>query len=162
MDKIYLNLTNGIEFINNFSNYKFVRIQSCSLERHCWNKIIRELDYNFLMDLALGYNVVVYDTTNNKNESRAMYQGIPFIKYVLEKRWFGNPNIPKVKGMNVEKLFLEGYNKLDYLNKKKLDYVKKYLNTNKINLNWKCKSTIHDGNYDFYIKLLQDKVKKNE
>ena len=90
--KTYLNLTNGIEFLDKFNarveDIKFVRIQSCACERHLWDKLINDLDYNFLLDLALGYEVVVWDTSARKRESRAMYQGLKLIEYVLNKIWF--------------------------------------------------------------------------
>lgn len=53
----YLNLTNGIDFIPELSSknfdYKFVRIQSSLCERHCFNQLLQDLDYNFLFDIAL-------------------------------------------------------------------------------------------------------------
>ena len=56
MIKYYLNLTNGIEFLDNpdfNEDYRFVRIQSTTCERHLWNKLLSDLDYNFLLDLLL-------------------------------------------------------------------------------------------------------------
>lgn len=48
----YLNLTNGLEYLDEIQNYKLVRIQSSLCERKCWDKLIQDLDYNFLFDLA--------------------------------------------------------------------------------------------------------------
>lgn len=53
MVNYYLNLTNGIEFLDrpdfNIKEYKFVRIQSTACEKHLWDKILMDLDYNFLL-----------------------------------------------------------------------------------------------------------------
>ena len=55
MVNYYLNLTNGIEFLDrpdfNIKEYKFVRIQSTACEKHLWDKILMDLDYNFLLDI---------------------------------------------------------------------------------------------------------------
>ena len=52
MKRYYLNLTNGIEFLDNpdfNEDYRFVRIQSTVCERHLWDKLLSDLDYNFLL-----------------------------------------------------------------------------------------------------------------
>lgn len=155
--RIYLNLTNGIEFLedNNLNNnYKFVRIQSSACERHLWDKIIRELDYNFLIDIALGYEVVVYDTSQRKNESRAMYQGLKFIEYVLNRVWLHKKIDIKVKEINVKDYFEEAYLSIPDSTIIRLKYVKKFLNTDTIRLKSICKNTIHDGDYDYYRNVL--------
>ena len=60
---IYLNLTNGIEALEILkpANLRFVRIQSTACEQKRWDFILQDLDYSFLMDIALGENVTVVD-----------------------------------------------------------------------------------------------------
>lgn len=87
--KRYVNLTNSIEAISqlNLSDYSFIRIQSTICEQKLWDRLIQDLDYDFLMNVALGNKCVVYDYGANKPIPRAIYQGLEFIKYVLHKRW---------------------------------------------------------------------------
>ena len=68
----YLNLTNGLEYINEIPNYKLVRIQSTYCEQKLFDRMIQDLDYNFLFDIAQGNTVRIYDTSSNKKQSRAL------------------------------------------------------------------------------------------
>lgn len=154
--KSYLNLTNGIEFLEDSSNidFKFIRIQSTACEQHMWDKIILDLDYNFLLDLALGYKVIVYDTSSKKKESRAMYQGLKFVEYILNRIWFDKSIDIEVKNINVKKYFEKEYQNLSEAAIKKVKYIKKFLDTDKVYLTSVCKSTLHDGDYDYYKSVL--------
>lgn len=131
----YLNLTNGIEFVNKFDNAKLIRIQSSALESSCFDKVIYELDYQFLMDLAQGHIITVVDASSKHEKSRSIWQGLPWIEYVLNRRWFNiNPQkvkiYRKIKSNNVKIHFEHEYKKLSKLTKLKLDYVKNFLNPN--------------------------------
>lgn len=155
--KVYLNLTNGIDFLEDpdfKEDYKFVRIQSSACERHCWDKILMELDYNFLMDVALGYNVIVYDTSNKRIVSRALYQGLAFVNYALNRIWLNKIVKPDVKGMDCSEYFNEEFLKIKDKSLKKIKYVKKFLNTDKLHLGYIGKQTTHDGDYTYYKNLL--------
>lgn len=154
----YINLTSGLEFLEEIPDARFIRIQSSLCESKAWSKLIEDLDYDFLINLAQGKVVFVYDTSRNKKISRALYQGLEFIRYVLERRWFGNHNIKAiVRGNDATEYFMQEYNKLSDRAKKKLDYVKKFLNTNKIYLKGMCKKSLHDGDYKYYKNLLGGK-----
>lgn len=158
--KFYLNLTNGIEFLSeeNFKeNYKFVRIQSCSCERHLWNKILLDLDYNFLIDVALGYRVVVCDASPHKVFSRALYQGVEFINYALNRILLNKEIKCFVKDMDVTKYFREQFKNLDKKTIKKIKYIRKFLNTDKIEIVCVGTNTKHDGDYEYFKKLLIEK-----
>lgn len=140
-----------------FENFKLIRLQSTLCERHCWDKIIQDLDYSFLFDLALGKNVIVYDTSRNKNVSRALYQGLEFVRYVLWRRWFDVEIISSIKGQEVTKYFNSQYKRLDRRTKAKIDYVKKFLNTSMINLTYVCGKSDHDGDYEYYRRKLGER-----
>lgn len=150
----YLNLTNGLKYLNEVGEYKVIRIQSTLCEAKCWDKLINDLDYNFLLDLAQGNTVEIYDTSSKKNMSRALYQGVEFIKYTLNKRWFDREELTYVNGFDVTTYFRQEYCKLSQNTKKKLDYVKKFLNTDKIYIEIYCKKSLHDGEYEYFRKLL--------
>lgn len=151
----YFNLTNGLEFLEEIKDFKFVRIQSTLCEAKCWDKLILDLDYNFLIDLAQGNTVYVYDTSRNKKQSRAIYQGLEFIRYVLYRKWLNVQIEAYVKHNKVTDYFEIQYNSLSVAAKKKLDYVKKFLNTNEIKLQGYCKKSLHDGQYEYFKNILK-------
>ena len=75
---IYLNLTNGIEALEclkpaNLNASNLVRIQSTACEQKRWDFILQDLDYSFLMDIALGENVTVVDYSAKKENTRVFY-----------------------------------------------------------------------------------------
>jgi len=161
MTKNYLNLTNGIEYIPTLNNnYSFIRIQSTMCEQKNWDRIIQELDYDFLMNLAIGNECIIYDCGARKEIPRAIYQGSEFIKYVLFKRWYGveyKTDISRTnkehKRKNCNKYFEKCYHNLDDKTKKKLDYFKPYLYGD-IYLKTVSKSTSKDGDKEYYKEIL--------
>ena len=160
MVKVYLNLTNGIEFLDNelmqARVYDFIRIQSTACEQKRWDFVIQDLDYGFLMDIALGYDVYVVDFGASKDTSRAVYQGVEFIKYVLNRRWLNTTIVSKVRGNDCSNYFDECYRNLDKRTLKKLDYFKKFLLTESINLYGQSQSTSKDGDYEYYKNILKE------
>lgn len=155
----YLNLTNGLEALQGMKlrDVKFVRIQSTKCEQKDWSFIIEDLDYQFLFDLALGRKVVVIDFSVKKEKTRAIYQGLPWIIYVLNRRWFDREITSFVKQNNVTKYFRSIYHILPERTKKKLDYVKKFLSTDKIYLYGACEKTKLDSKYEVYKDILYNK-----
>jgi hypothetical protein len=157
--KYYLNLTNGIEWIPDLDvsikDIGCIRIQSTKCEQKDWSYIIEDLDYQFLLDLALGEDVIVLDCSPKKDVSRALYQGVEWIKYVLNRRWFDREENCFVNGNKVNNYFTEEYKLLSRRAKNKLDYVKKFIITDKIYLQGMCKSTSMDSNYEGYKQILK-------
>lgn len=78
-----------------------------------------------------------------------------FIKFVLYKIWLDEDYKPFVNGHDCSDYFKNEYNKLDDKTKKKLRYVKKFLNTNKLDILCICKQTKHDGDYSYYADMLR-------
>ena len=155
----YLNLTNGIEFIpklSEHSNLKFIRIQSTACEQKRWDFVLQELDYSFLLDLALGNNVTVVDYGANKEVSRACYQGVEWIKYALNNCWFGKDEKVFVRGTDATNYFGECYAKLDKRTLKKLNYFKKFLATGSLHLDYQSTNTDKDGDYEYYKAILEE------
>jgi len=152
----FINLSNGFLAIPLFDlkEVSFLRIQSTACEQKRWSNILNDLDSNFLMSLALGYKCKVYDFSERKPCTRAVYQGLEWVIYVLNRRWFDKEIIPYVKNNNVQLYFRECYNKLTKIEKGKIDFYKKFLNTNKLNI-----ETI-SGNVRDCIKKLQEKKLK--
>lgn len=177
MTKHYLNLTNGVEWLeeikNNKEPYSFIRIQSTTLERKNYLKLFNDLDHDFLLHLAIGFKCFVYDCGTNRPFSKTIYYGIPLIKYVLNRRWFDlNPdtinrlNRDGSQGENVINQYNKIYDELFRWDqsiikenlKKKLDYYKRYLTGNQIYLEGVSRSTENDGNYKFYSEILKNKL----
>ena len=155
----FINLTNGIEAIERFglTDYQFVRIQSSICEAKHWERLLEQMDDNLLMNLALGNHCVIYDFSANKEIPRALYQGVAFLEFVLERRWF-NRNSPMVirRMINNDTYYENAYQKIqrNKLIKKKLDYFKKFLIAKNLNITIKYGHTDLDSRYDEYRKIL--------
>jgi len=154
----FINLTNGIEYLPEIGPIDgFVRIQSTACEQKRWWRIIRDLDYTFLLAVASGIAVTVYDTSQKKNVPRALYQGIEWIRYALSRRWLDSEVIPIVRGCNCQAYFRECYDRFSEERSRglqKLDYVGKLTAPNALNLQIVSKPTHLDGRYDIYREIL--------
>lgn len=86
----YINLTNGLLAIDEYNliDYRFIRIQSTWCEQKRWEDILMTLSDDFLMNLALGNNCIVYDYGARKDVPRAIWQGLKWITIVLRFIWF--------------------------------------------------------------------------
>lgn len=162
MQKIYINLTNGIEALPRLTgDIRFIRIQSTHCEQKLWSQLILDLDYDFLMNVALGYECVIYDFGAKKPIPRALYQGVEFIKYALHMRWLKQLYQPRISrsgckenGHKCEEYFNQCYQDLSDKAKKKLDYFMPFV-AGEINIVTKSDSTIHDGNKNYYRDILE-------
>ncbi len=158
--KVFINLTNGIEAIDKYNldpdNVSFLRIQSSHCEGHSWDRMLLDLDNNLLMHLALGYECIVYDFGAHTEYSKAVYIGLEWIKYCLNRRWFNRIAKPIVKGKDISNYFEVEYAKLSKYAKKKIDYYKKFLLTDEIKLNGISTITEHDNKNEYYIDLVKD------
>ena len=141
MVKNYINLTNGIEAISQFNltHYSFIRIQSTACEQHLWDRLLQDLDYDFLMNAALGNECIIYDYGTRKPVPRAVYQGIEFIKFVLNKFWYGATDeafISRSRNsnhkVNVTDYFNKAYYSLSEQTRTKLKYFSPSLEENLI------------------------------
>lgn len=161
----YANLSNGLEYaITQGLPYKIIRIQSTYLEQHLWQKMLDDLDYQFLMDLALGYPVTILDCkSHSEKETRAVWQGLPFIKWLLYDLWYDIQTECVFKGHNATKYAISIYKDL---NLKKLNYFKplalatptpSHLSSPQIKLVGQCIPTSHDGDRKYLFDLVNDK-----
>ena len=172
--KHFVNLTNGIEYIEELKelgcDINFIRIQSTTIERKDWSKLIHDLDHNLLMYLALGYDCYFYDCGTNRTLSKTCSLGVHIINYVLRRRWSGK--IPPAiryskdgKRMYNEVAFYDYiYNNLFVYNqnghtaklKKKIDYYRKFALGDIGSIVPVSRSTSNDGNYVFYSNLVRE------
>lgn len=153
----FLNLTTGLEWIPILDLdlfHGFVRLQSSHLENKQFERFLQEFDNNVLMLLALGKTVFIWDCTSRKlkgEDSRACWQGISWINYVLDRAWFNHEGIYAF-GMHI--CFREKYAHLSRPTLKRLKYYRRFLQTNEIHLGYECKVSDHDGDNDYYGRLV--------
>lgn len=156
MRKHFVNLTNGIEAIRQFNlqDYAFLRIQSTACEQKRWPFILDDLDANFLMSLALGHTCIIYDYGHN-GKPRSLWQGCEWIRYALERRWYGRTIRPSVHGHNVGAYFDACYSRLPDTTLRRLDYFGKFASGGAVNIEIVWGKTYLDGKYHTYAGLLE-------
>ena len=156
--QLYLNLTNGLDVLPLLTHqyYKVIRIQSTACEQKRWDFILSDLDHNLLFDLAIGQVCYIVDCSHTGKMTRALYQGLEWIRYALTRYWLDKPYKPLVKGMNVEKYFSKMYEeKVSKQTFNKLKYYKKFLLTEEIRLVPISWETEHDGDYEYFKKIVE-------
>ena len=165
MIKHYLNLSNGIEWVEEMEamkeSYSFIRIQSSQCEQGVWNKIIQGVSDDFLLNLALGNWCHVYDTSSQKEKSRALFQGLEFLRYVLIRVWFKHKPQAAVSrytngvGKDCTKYFNEEFLKLNDDTIRKVKYFRKFLCTEELHIVTHCKKSKIDSKYDLLKEILE-------
>ncbi len=155
----FVNMTNGLEWIRLLRPDGLVRIQSTHLEQKLWSRVIEDLDYSFLIPLVSGTECTVLDASHREDgKARAIYQGIPWIKYVVELRCKGyTPKGVRVRSNDVTEYFAEQARKLSPRAKAKLDYAKKFTAPNDfgpVRLEGRSIKTVYDGDYDYFRTLM--------
>jgi len=161
--KVYLNLTDGLnEFskilkslhdtgdpigvYKQYKNYSFIRIQSNFCKQNKWEDILNDLDADFLFNLAIGNCCIVLDYGKGGN-SRAIYQGVEWIRYCIERIWFERLVSVHFKKMNVTLQMEEEFRLLSDKIINKLKYYKKFLCYDEIELFGVCEEKMEKHNY---------------
>jgi len=164
----FINLSNGIEALDDWVGHglnidytSFIRIQSTWCEQKRWDDILFTLSDDFLMCLALGYYCVVYDCTVNE-DCRAIWQGIEWIKFVLNKVWFNKDYKPTGRCKSSYKYFCEEYKKLSKQTLKKIKYFKKFLLTDKLMLQCYVFQIKKEKPPRYFRELLRNAIKESE
>lgn len=153
---IYLNLTNGLEALPSFTdNYKTIRIQSTACEQKRWDFVLSDLDNGLLFDLAIGKTCFVIDFSQRKQKPRALFQGLEWIRYVLNRVWFNRETKALVRGNEASRYFAEMYKTMKPNTIKKIEYFKKFVKCNEIDLIGIGAKTVNDGKFDFYNGIIE-------
>lgn len=166
--KIWLNLTNGLELaphlIANDIPFDVCRFRSCSFERADWGAAIDSMPDDMLMRLAQGQRQIIIDFGANRPCSRAMRQGIPIAVRMLSNAWgldmdehmwmFDRSGM----AMQCDDDFARCAMSLNKKQRRRLEYFRKYLNTDSINITLLCSSTVHDGDYNYYVDVAMNNV----
>lgn len=92
----YVNLSNGIEALQSLqgAQVRFMRLQSTDCEHKSWAKVLDGLPDGFLMDVAMGVDVVVHDRSCSRRAgglSRAQWQGLEWVRYAMSRAGWGLP-----------------------------------------------------------------------
>lgn len=165
----YINLTNGLEAIPSLAgDYRFVRLQSTLCEQKLFDQFIQEVDYDLLMNLALGRECQIIDFGSRSEIPRALWQGCAFLCYILEREWL---KLPPPKHYYTQKsndgpeidcgqFFEYKWNRLARRTKHKIEYFEKFLapGLSAIKLDWRGYWTTKDGDFEFYRQILIDNV----
>jgi hypothetical protein len=93
---------------------------------------MRDLGSDFIMNAALGHTLIIHDKSERKPQPRAIYQGMQWVRYALNMRWFGSvaydPMKVYVKGVDCTRYFRNEYRKATPADKHRLDFYAKYIN----------------------------------
>lgn len=162
---VFFNLTNGIEWLPLLSfgaqkcHYNYIRLQSTWCEQHRWDDILADLDYTFLLHLRVRGIAYVFDCSQKNSLSRALYQGLTWVQYALNRYWYNNGERAIMKTpydkMDVTDYFDKEYKKLSKRTLAKLNYLKKFTGYGKVYIVPHCMRTTHDGDYEFYDEIIQ-------
>lgn len=154
----FLNLTNGLEYAPLMKVDGFVRIQSTHCEQKLWSRVIEDLDYSFLLPLVQGVDIHVYDTSHRPDGNpRALFQGLEWIRFVVERRTFERDYVPRVHNQNVVAYFRGESDRLSEYGKAKLKYLRKFARPGvALRLTGHSKHTKRDGDYDYFSALVKE------
>jgi hypothetical protein len=147
-EKHYINLTNGIEFLDQLDHRTacFIRIQSTHCEQKRYEDIIMSLSDDLLMHLALGFDCVIHDASHH-GEPRALWQGVAFIKMLVRLLWFNKKTILP-NGMHAD--FAKRIKELSDRALNRIKYYRKFLYCNDISIKCVSIETRHDGKYNIF------------
>lgn len=161
---VWINLTNGIEILPYLLSripYKFCRFRSCSFEQKNWNDAIADMPDDMLMNFALGVPQYIVDLGANRPCPRSLRQGFAIALRRISVSWgldvdkhmwiFSRSGVP----MRVSDDFARQAMRIDSKQKSRLDYFRRYLDTDKLRVNMMCAPTCHDGDYDMYSDIVK-------
>ena len=123
----FINLSAGL--YQNIYNGEIIRIQSSHLESHSFDNFFYLLPDNLLYSLAIGNECIIVDCSSNST-GKVIKRGIPIIKAVLNKIWFGNDSDFGLGRAYKNRI----YSSLSIKTRNKLKYYKKHLKNNIVNL----------------------------
>lgn len=165
----YVNLTTGLEYFDHpafgldFNDVTgFTRLQSTALEQVRYDEFITQVPDDMIFRLALGQECWVYDAGSRSPNgvSHVIWQGLPFIKYVLWRTWFPHtplPEKPVVHQMNVSGFFELQYEALSPRNYKRLAYPRRRgFDPRRPRLHGAPLRAEHDGDPGYYGGVVRD------
>lgn len=82
----FVNLTNGLQCCQPASP-SFLRIQSTWCEQKLWADVLWTVGPDFLYALATEDALMIHDVSERGRVTRALWQGVPWIRYACERAW---------------------------------------------------------------------------
>mmetsp|Transcript_3142 Transcript_3142/g.9199 ORF Transcript_3142/g.9199 Transcript_3142/m.9199 type:complete len:231 (-) Transcript_3142:70-762(-) len=167
----FINLTNGCEALQHLgpaaADAQFVRIQSSKCEANDFYGLLADLDHNLLFRLATGSECVVYDygsrgtawpgESDTTRVPRAIWWGLEWTRYALQRTWKVEVDPPSLRGYNVEPLFREKLGRLPKPVYKKLKYYRKFSPTAvRLVGAYGAGATALDGDDEAYARLVDE------
>ncbi len=142
--KIYINLTNGLEFFEQkpelgADDVVFMRLQSTHCEQKRWEQVLSEVPDDMLFRLALGYKVIVVDFSGRRKVPRAIWQGMELLKYVLYRLWFDREYLPPTRAARDKGEYFQwvyGRIKENRNLRRRFEYFKRYLMTDDLDIEY--------------------------
>lgn len=134
----YLNLSRGTLLAANVSEryqvlpseLRVCRIQSTACEQKRWAYVLDSLNDDLLYNLALGNRVYVHDVSEKPRVTRALWQGLPWIRHVLYRRWLTLETETWIyrggRGVNVTAYFDRVARALPRGTKRRVDYFRRF------------------------------------
>jgi hypothetical protein len=86
MSADFVNLTNGLQCCP-LAEPHFLRIQSTWCEQKRFADVLWTVGPDFLYHLATETSLTVHDVSEKRRVTRAIWQGIPWIRYVCQRTW---------------------------------------------------------------------------
>lgn len=83
----YLNLSNGLACESGTAEPRYLRIQSTWCEAKRWEDVLWTVSPDFYFNVAEGAEVCVHDVSERSRMTRALWQGLPWIRYACERAW---------------------------------------------------------------------------
>lgn len=123
--KRFINLSSGLEFLDEIEPDGYCRLQSSQLESAAFHRFLDSVD-NGLLYAATKEPVGIYDCGSRASDgcSRVIWQGLPLIERCCRHAWGHGLGISLTRGVNVSNMFDEIWR--TYKNKKKYRYFAKY------------------------------------
>jgi len=158
-NKNFINLTNGLAYLGEVNNPSFIRIPSTWCEQKRWDDILNSLPPEFYLACASNVDITVYDA-GKSGITRAQWQGIPLIEYVLNRRWFDSVLDETFFGTRIKSAhpyFEHVYKNLKRRTKRLIDYYGKFLTRDSPMLIFiEFKLTDKDGDYGYFTKIFKE------
>jgi len=127
----YANLSNGLECPHlKHIPYSLVRIQSTWCEQKRWEDILMTLSPDIFFRLAQGDRCIIHDVSEKPRITRAVWQGLPWIRFACRKAWKLPSEKEFTRGHEVSNYFESQWRELSERCRTYLKYFRKYLGNN--------------------------------
>ncbi len=161
--KIYINLTNGIEYFERVPDLDpdqvvFMRVQSTHCEQKNWERVFASIPDDMLFRLALGYKVIIVDFSGRRRVPRAIWQGFELMRYVLCRLWFGREYFPPTRAMSDNGVyFAKIYRRLkeNRVLRRRLEYFKRFLITDHLDIEYVTGHSTLDARWERIYQIVR-------